>query len=108
MRLSEEEAEERITLLNSRLAREGDAARVRFMATGPSWYEDDDRWRVVAFWELPEPEGSVWPTDMLWMYRRRIQESFEDQDVAVESYFRTREELESGEYHNGWPVPQPT
>lgn len=105
---SEEEAEARIAELNSRLAREGDVARIRFMSSGPSWYEDDDRWRIVAFWELPEPEGSVWPTEMLWRYRHRIQESLEDQDVAVESYFRTREELESGDYHTGWPVPELT
>ncbi len=76
------------------------------MTSGPSWFEDDDGWRILAFWELPEPEGSVWPTETLWRYRRRIQELFEGEDVAVESYFRTGEELETGEYHTGWPVPE--
>lgn len=101
-----QDADLRIAELNRDLAREGDPARVRFMTSGPSWYENDDRWRVLAFWELPEPEESVWPTETLWRYRHRIQELFEDHDVAVESYFRTREELESGEYHTGWPVPE--
>lgn len=101
-----EDADLRVAELNRALAREDDPARIRFMTSGPSWHEDDDRWRILAFWELPEPEGSVWPTETLWRYRHRIQELFEGQDVAVESYFRTREELDSGEYHTGWPVPE--
>ena len=101
-----EDAELWIAELNRVLADEGDPARIRYMTSGASWYEDDDGWRIVAFWELPDPEGSVWPTDMLWKYRHRVQDLFEGHDVAVESYFRTREELESGEYHNGWPVPE--
>lgn len=101
-----EDADLRRSELNRDLAREDDPARVRFVASGPFWHEDDDRWRILAFWEFPEPEGSVWPTETLWRYRHRIRELFEGHDVAVASYFRTREELESGEYHTGWSVPE--
>ncbi len=76
------------------------------MASGPSWYEGDDRWRILAFWELPEPEKSVWPNEMLWEYRHRIQGLFDEDEVRVESYFRTRDELESGNHHTGWRVPE--
>ena len=62
---------------------EGDVARIRFMTSEPSWYEDDDRWRIVAFWELPEKD------------RSGLQGTAQDtrvirsEDVA-ERYFRTR------------------
>ena len=106
MRTSEEDAEARIAKLNADLASEGDTARIRYMTIGPSWYEDDDGWRLVAFWELPEPQESVWPSEVLWTYRGRVQQLFARDDIRVESYFRTREELESGDYHTGWEVPE--
>ena len=93
--------------MNHSLEREGDTARVRFMTSGPSWYEEDNRWHILAFWELPDPEGSVWPMDLLWGYRRRIQGLFDEDEIRVESYFRTGEELESGEHHTGWRIPEP-
>ncbi len=98
--------EERIAGLNRDLAQEGDPARIRFITGGPSWFEDDDTWHIVAFWELPEPDGSLWPSDLLWRYRRRIQDLFDAREVYVESYFRTREELDDGQYHTGRRVPE--
>lgn len=103
MRLAEE-AEALIAGLNREMDQEGDPARVRYMTSGPSWSEDDDGWRILVFWELPEPEGTVWPSEELRWYRRRVQALFEGEDITVESYFRTREELETGEYHTGWPI----
>lgn len=101
-----EEPELLIAELNRDLDAEGDRARVRYMTTGPSWY-DDDEWRVLAFWELPEPQGSVWPSHVLRKYRQRIQDLFEGKSLTVVSYFRTREELEAGDHHIGSPVPEP-
>lgn len=100
------DADWRIAELNRALAAEGDPARVRYMTSGPSWYDEHDGWHVLAFWELPDPEGSIWPVEVLWDYRGRIQALFQGEDVIVESYFRTREEFESGEHHTGWRVPE--
>ena len=101
-----EDLERTVAQLNRDLKAEGDSARVRFMTSGPSWHEDDDGWQMLAFWELPEPEASVWPSSVLWRYRDRIQELFKGTELTVTSYFRTREELETGEHHTGWPVPE--
>lgn len=101
-----EDPELLIADLNRSLAKEGDPARIRYMTSGPSWFEDDDGWHILAFWELPEPEESVWPLEVLRQYRRRIQALFNIEDITVESYFRTREELDTGEHHTGWPVPE--
>ena len=101
-----EDPERVIAELNRALADEGDPARVRYMTSGSSWLWDYDGWHVLAFWELPEPEGSLWPLEQLRGYRRRLGALFNGEDVIVESYFRTKEELESGEHHTGWRVPE--
>lgn len=95
-----------IANMNRALSEEGDPARVRYMTSGPSWYKDYDGWHILAFWELPEPKGSVWSLERLRRYRRRIRALFNGEDVIVESYFRTKEELEGGEHHTGWRVPE--
>lgn len=105
MRFSDQVLES-LARLNGELAQQGDRARVRHALIEPDPYQDD-RWLVLATWELPDPPSGVetWPLEDLDRYEELTARALGDLAPAVECLFRTRNEL-AGDAKLGTPVPE--
>jgi hypothetical protein len=97
---------EALARLNSDLVVRHDRARVRYALIEPD-LDHDDRWLVLATWELPDPPAGMdtWPLDELDRYVELTAKALEDLTPSVECLFRTVDELAT-DAKLGRPVPE--
>lgn len=98
------EAEHICADLNRKLADDGDAARIRYVSVQANPAADDG-WLVLAFWELPFPDGDNWPHDELQHYRRLLLQRFAGVARTM-CVFRDPVEIQDSELRTGRPVRQ--
>ncbi len=96
------EAENIAADANRRLADAGDQARIRYMSVEPDSVAGEG-WLVLTFWELPYPDGEIWPAAELRRYRDLLRMSFEGVARTM-CVFRDPEEIRDEELRTGWRV----
>lgn len=97
-----EQAERIAADTNRRLADADDDARIRYMSVEPG-PADSEGWLVLMFWELPFPDGEIWPADELRRYREIVREKFEGV-ASTMCVFRDPDEIQNAELRTGWAV----
>ena len=94
--------------VNRHLSDSGDPARVRSYYIVADPYSEQ-RWVVVAQWELPDPEGDeeTWPSDTIRYYSRLLWDRFRRfPDAWPLSTFNTAEDMADPDQRTGSMIPE--